>query len=238
MFKPVIDFINEHFDSIFVIVSAILIYTGIRFLIYSSNDAHEKQSKEIEEAFNTLKFGTEEDPEQNLNTEQKARCNRIRAMMAIEGNATEKSCIELLETDDMKQGFTNNNDTDDDLKQDFDNMDKHLATHIVSPKFKSYQNSYSLSYGNVLDYASMRQNQKTEPIQGCISNTYTYQPIIEGFASQTIDCKNGSTLDGSATGNSALSSENDKQQEKLLKTFCQSQADAQYDSAVPEPPKA
>lgn len=238
MFKPVIDFIYEHFDSIFVVVSAILIYAGVRFLIYSSNDAHEKQSKEIEEAFNTLKFGTEEDPEQNLNTEQKARCNRIRAMMAIEGNATEKSCIELLETDDMKQGFTNNNDTDDDLKQDFDNMDKHLATHIVSPKFKSYQNSYSLSYGNVLDYASMRQNQKTEPIQGCISNTYTYQPIIEGFASQTIDCKNGSTLDGSATGNSALSSENDKQQEKLLKTFCQSQADAQYDSAVPEPPKA
>lgn len=46
MFKPVIDFIHEHFDSIFVIVSAILIYAGIRFLIYSSNDAQEKQSKE------------------------------------------------------------------------------------------------------------------------------------------------------------------------------------------------
>lgn len=211
-----LQFIKDYGDEIFVVSLLIMLYAGMRFLIQSTIIDNKKSNNE---GFESITFGTPStNPDANMTTAQQKKCADWRSLCSIErrGNCN-KTCQEII---------------DEDMKEGFDNKDKHLAKHIISPKFKSYQHSYDLDYSNVLNYAEMRHSQKINAISGCNKTTFNTNPVIEGFQTQTINCKKGGVLDGSHSGNAELTEASDKQQQSMMQTYCQAQEDATFDKDV------
>lgn len=199
-----LNFIKENYDNIFMVVTIILVYVLAREVITIAFKTN-TELNETQEGFN---------PDINLTTTDKMKCAQIREQCISQGETgCDLECSELLERE--KEGFKNLN-----------------LSHIFNPKYDTLNQSYSLTYNNVVPYMEVRHSQKINPIQGCRGTDYNHNLYneVEGF--QTIDCSKTQVIDGVSTGSQALSQTNTSQRQKLLQTLCQAKEDSKYDNDV------